>query len=106
MLSVLSRPFADALLAPSFMSAVDELWDLKGCADDKVMVRGGQSVAQVHKRWFRCHWLVAEATCLASSLPQPRRDYYQGKRDARKKVIAISLPVSKPLNIAVWGFGN
>lgn len=45
--------------------SVDELWDLKGCADDKAMRRGGKPVAQVHKRWFRCHWLIAEATCMA-----------------------------------------
>ncbi len=40
--------------------SVDALWDLKGCADDKIVRQGGASVPQVHKRWYMLHWLAAE----------------------------------------------
>mmetsp|Transcript_11734 Transcript_11734/g.28438 ORF Transcript_11734/g.28438 Transcript_11734/m.28438 type:complete len:388 (+) Transcript_11734:130-1293(+) len=66
------------------MRAVDELWDLKGCCDDKVVREGGVSVPQVHKRWYMLHWLVAEAVgdCVGI-LPLGRKRYKAGKTRAR-----------------------
>jgi hypothetical protein len=48
-----------------------EVYDLKGCADDKMMVRKGQRLNQVHKRCWNC-------TMKCHSTPE-RRDYKNAK---------------------------
>ena len=69
--------------------SLDTVWDLKGCADDKIMREHGKSVAQVHKRWFMLHWLVSEATC-GCLLPLERREYKAGKTRARTEKFALN----------------
>ena len=73
---------------PAGNNAPDTIWDLKGCADDKLVREHGKSVAQVHKRWFMLHWLVSEATggCM---LPQERKEYKQGKIRARTETFTL-----------------
>ena len=67
---------------------VDDLYDLKGCMDDKVVRSNGASLAQVHKRWYMVHWLVAEAS-FGCCLPTARTEYYDGKKRARGAVFGL-----------------
>ncbi|CAD7974435.1 unnamed protein product [Amoebophrya sp. A25] len=57
----------------------DALYDLKGCADDKLMMQKGKKIVAVRKRiWHLWMWC---GSCLWS---QQRRLYYTEKRLARK----------------------
>ncbi|CAJ1342494.1 unnamed protein product [Effrenium voratum] len=63
------------------------LYDLKGCADDKLLEKDGIPVTAVHKRiwnvpmWCSCTW------------SQDRRRYYEGKLEARQ--VDIPLPAEQ-----------
>lgn len=60
-------------------------YDLKGCADDKTLERGGKSIPPVRKRIWKLHmW------CSPCFLSEARRVYKKGKCDAFK----LNLPVS------------
>lgn len=50
------------------------LWDLKGCRDDKTLMKNGVSIEEVHKR---C-WNVTMDCCASDE----RIAYYEGKQDA------------------------
>jgi hypothetical protein len=67
-----------ANLAPPL---IDNRWDikydLKGCADDKILERSGKIVTPVRRRWYRVdRW----SKCCWSDL---RWEYWKGKEDAR-----------------------
>ena len=55
----------------------DEIYDLKGCRDDKLLVSGGERVTEIH---MRC-WKVPYFCCLwaCGATPQKRKSYYAGK---------------------------
>ena len=72
---------------PAGMSP-DTVWDLKGCADDKLVREHGKSVAQVHKRWFMLHWFVSECTG-SWMLPPERKKYKEGKTRARTEKFTL-----------------
>lgn len=60
------------------------LYDLKGCADDKMLEKDGQSIPAVHKRiWNVSMW----SSCCWSSA---RRRYHSGKVEARKVQVPIT----------------
>jgi hypothetical protein len=45
-----------ATTEPSYMDMFQEVYDLKGCADDKMMLRNGRRLEQVHNRcWMISH---------------------------------------------------
>ena len=54
-----------------------ELYDLKGCADDKAMIHNYKRVLQVHRRCWHC---CADCPCVIS---EERRLYRNLKREAR-----------------------
>lgn len=56
---------------------VKYLLDLKGCRDDKIMVKDGESVLGVHKRFFKLHMFCG--TCCWSA---ERKKYFEGKKEA------------------------
>jgi len=76
------------------------LYDLKGTADDKVMVVDGKRIEearhpprshaprspalQAHKRFYNISWMLAEAACGAGTAATPlaRRQYALGKEEA------------------------
>lgn len=63
---------------------VMELYDLKGCADDKTLVRDGEPIEAVHKRiWNVGMWLSK------SSWSEERVKYYNGKLAARDFTILL-----------------
>mmetsp|Transcript_41964 Transcript_41964/g.132290 ORF Transcript_41964/g.132290 Transcript_41964/m.132290 type:complete len:412 (-) Transcript_41964:460-1695(-) len=64
------------------------VFDLKGCADDKIIREKGESIPQVHKRWFMVHWLVSEGLC-DCILPSSRIRYKQGKTKSRQVVFNL-----------------
>merc|ERR1719375_999247 len=54
-----------------------QLYDLKGCADDKTLELDGKKIQDVHKRiWNLSMW------CGRCSWSEERRRYYKGKQDA------------------------
>eukprot|EP01065_Artemidia_motanka_P046358 TRINITY_DN7004_c0_g1_i1.p1 TRINITY_DN7004_c0_g1~~TRINITY_DN7004_c0_g1_i1.p1 ORF type:complete len:381 (+),score=55.43 TRINITY_DN7004_c0_g1_i1:95-1237(+) len=58
------------------------LFDLKGCRDDKLMERSGLPTPQVHKRCWKCNWLLGECCsccqcCKALCCLTPERIEYQ-----------------------------
>eukprot|EP00291_Cryptomonas_curvata_P007369 CAMPEP_0172194834 /NCGR_PEP_ID=MMETSP1050-20130122/25836_1 /TAXON_ID=233186 /ORGANISM="Cryptomonas curvata, Strain CCAP979/52" /LENGTH=77 /DNA_ID=CAMNT_0012870757 /DNA_START=1 /DNA_END=230 /DNA_ORIENTATION=+ len=66
-----------------------EKLDLKGTADDKMLVQDGTAVKQVHKRFYNIPWLAAEACCNSAGVPPERQRYAQGKREAREYRIKL-----------------
>lgn len=60
------------------------IYDLKGCADDKLIVKDGRSIKAVHKRiWNVGMWLSEK------SWTEDRKTYFQGKVDARRAQIEL-----------------
>eukprot|EP01062_Namystynia_karyoxenos_P017748 TRINITY_DN16567_c0_g1_i1.p1 TRINITY_DN16567_c0_g1~~TRINITY_DN16567_c0_g1_i1.p1 ORF type:complete len:381 (+),score=97.92 TRINITY_DN16567_c0_g1_i1:66-1208(+) len=54
------------------------LYDLKGCRDDKLMQEHGLPVDQVHKRCWKCNWLIGECCgCPKLCCLTPERQQYQ-----------------------------
>jgi hypothetical protein len=61
------------------------LYDLKGCADDKLIQRNGESIRAVHKRlWKVSMW------CGKVAWSDERRRYHQGKMEARDVNITMT----------------
>lgn len=67
----------------------DELYDIKGSADDKLLAERGERVADVHKRCYRLGWLLCEAT-YRCGIPDDRQRYVAGKYRARTTVFRLS----------------
>jgi hypothetical protein len=44
---------------------------------------------QEHKRWYKLHWMLAEATCAHAYVPQTRRTYVTAKRKARSQTFEL-----------------
>eukprot|EP00930_Biecheleria_cincta_P098131 TRINITY_DN89813_c0_g1_i1.p1 TRINITY_DN89813_c0_g1~~TRINITY_DN89813_c0_g1_i1.p1 ORF type:complete len:471 (+),score=110.46 TRINITY_DN89813_c0_g1_i1:88-1500(+) len=61
------------------------LYDLKGCADDKMLSKAGKRIDVVHKRFYNLHlWC---GTCLWSDA---RTTYYEGKVQARAEKFVVT----------------
>ena len=58
------------------------VYDLKGTADDKTLVKDGKSVFQQHKRFYRVDLLVRECFGCLRDVPVLRQRYVLGKREA------------------------
>mmetsp|Transcript_21047 Transcript_21047/g.47711 ORF Transcript_21047/g.47711 Transcript_21047/m.47711 type:complete len:344 (-) Transcript_21047:324-1355(-) len=59
----------------------DVVYDCKGTKDDKVVVREGKGVEQVHKRFYKLSWMLGEGIGIACT-PENRKIYREGKKDA------------------------
>lgn len=71
----------NSFLPPEIFNAAT-VYDLKGTADDKLIHQMGMKVQQIHKRWYKTHWLMAEGVGLNGAVPKNRQIYLQGKRHA------------------------
>lgn len=72
-----------ANLAPPLHDSWDFKYDLKGCADDKILEKGGKPVTPVRRRWYRAdRW----SKCCWTDL---RWKYKEGKESARKLEFAF-----------------
>lgn len=58
------------------------LYDLKGTADDKTLVRDGLSVPHAHKRFYQLNLIVRECFGCYRDVPVPRQRYIKGKHEA------------------------
>lgn len=60
---------------PNLPARLNKLYDLKGCADDKLLVDAGEKVPEVHKRIWKAHlWCGCGG--------EPRAKYFNGKLEA------------------------
>ena len=78
----IGRVLVMANCLPTHVDTWSGLYDLKGSADDKVMVEDGERVPEVHKRCWNLSWMLCEATGCNKGIPQGRMRYRLGKRRA------------------------
>ena len=67
---------------PAHINSWSGLYDLKGSADDKIMVEDGERVPEMHKRCWNASWMLCEATGCNKGVPLSRQRYLSGKRKA------------------------
>lgn len=72
----------------------DLIYDLKGTADDKTLVRNGKTVDEVHKRFWRLDWMFLEAI---GKVTKNRLRYVQGKREAFTSSIILTTEQKKEI---------
>ena len=65
----------------------DYIFDLKGSADDKTLMKGGQSIDEVHKRFWRLDWIILEAL---GQITKKRIQYVEGKKEAYTRSIFLA----------------
>lgn len=93
LLSMILLHFQDLLSGRQFMAMRNEvgdgpfsvLYDLKGCADDRMLEINGQHIEPVHKRFWRLHMWCGR--CLWS---KARHVYFDGKRSAAEAVLLMT----------------
>jgi len=56
-----------------------QLYDLKGTADDKTLVKDGVDVPQAHKRFYNLPVMVKEWFACYRDVPVPRQRHIAGK---------------------------
>lgn len=67
------------------MGPFKAIYDLKGCADDKLIVKDGRSIKAIHKRiWNVGMWLSQK------TWTEERQTYFQGKVEARRAQIELT----------------
>ncbi len=71
--------------------------DVKGTADDKVLVEDGTRVPEVHKRCWNLKWMLSEAIGCEKCVPTQRRRYIAGKKTAYR----IPLYVTKDQKVEI-----
>ena len=67
---------------PANIKTWNGLYDLKGSADDKVLIDDGVPVIEAHKRCWKLSWMASEALGCDRCIPVTRRRYLSGKRKA------------------------
>ena len=72
----------------------DLIYDLKGTADDKTLVRNGKTVDEVHKRFWRLDWMFLEAI---GKVTKNRLRYVEGKREAFTSSIILTTEQKKEI---------
>lgn len=78
----LGRFLCMANCLPTHVRSWSGLYDLKGSADDKVMVEDGEVVEEIHKRCWNVSWMVCEASGCGKGIPASRTRYLSGKKRA------------------------
>ena len=67
-----------------------KVYDLKGTADDKLMVLDGEEVEQVHKRCWNVPWMASEGCMGGCAVDDLRKRYKRGKTTAFNDVHRMS----------------
>lgn len=67
-----------------------KVYDLKGTADDKLMVLDGEEVEQVHKRCWNVPWMASEGCMGGCAVDDLRKRYKRGKMTAFNDVHRMS----------------
>jgi len=65
------------------------LYDLKGCRDDKTLVKEGADIEEVHMRCWDCNMMCWQH-CLGDHASEEREKYYQGKCHALECLLHTS----------------
>ena len=65
---------------PAHIETWNGLYDLKGSADDKVLIDDGERVIEAHKRCWKLNWMAGEAFGCNKCIPVTRRRYLSGKK--------------------------
>jgi len=75
---------------PTHVQQWSGIYDLKGSADDKVMIEDGERMPEVHKRCWNFSWMLCEATGCNKGIPLGRRRYVAGKKHAYRTPIYVT----------------
>lgn len=86
---------------PAHVHSWSGLYDLKGSADDKIMVEDGERVPEVHKRCWNVSWMLCEATGCNKGVPISRQRYLSGKRKAFQVPIYLTKEQKEEVMFAV-----
>tara|TARA_B100000401_G_C52541416_1_gene593992 strand:+ start:74 stop:679 length:606 start_codon:yes stop_codon:yes gene_type:complete len=78
----LGRFIVVANCLPANIKTWNSLYDLKGSADDKVLIDDDVPVIEAHKRCWKLSWMASEALGCDRCIPVTRRRYLSGKRKA------------------------
>eukprot|EP00982_Pelagococcus_subviridis_P017221 31524-Pelagococcus_subviridis.AAC.10 len=82
---------------PTHVESWSGIFDVKGTADDKVLVEDGTRVPEVHKRCWNLKWMLSEAIGCEKCVPTQRRRYIAGKKTAYR----IPLYVTKDQKVEI-----
>jgi hypothetical protein len=86
----------NSLLTTPGFGAFDEMLDLKGCADDKMLEVKGHKIEVVHKRFWNLHmWLGRRFWSEA------REVYFEHKKAARKWSVALPKDIQEQIAAAI-----
>lgn len=75
---------------PAHIETWNGLYDLKGSADDKVLIDDGERVIEAHKRCWKLNWMAGEAFGCNKCIPVTRRRYLSGKKKAYNMPIHLT----------------
>lgn len=75
---------------PAYINSWSGLYDLKGSADDKILIEDGVQVPEAHKRFWNIDLVVCEATGCNKGVPFARKQYVKGKRQAYDTPIYVT----------------
>ena len=85
---------------PLHIKKWDMIYDLKGTADDKTLVRSGNTVEEIHKRFWRLDWMFLEAI---GKVSKKRLHYVEGKREAYTSSIILTTEQKKEVMKMIKG---
>ncbi len=88
--NTLGRFIAIVNCLPAHIDTWSGLYDLKGSADDKVLVEDGTKVPEAHKRFWNIDLILCEATGCNKGVPFVRKQYLKGKRQAYEMPIYVT----------------
>jgi hypothetical protein len=88
--TTLGKFIAMANCLPACINSWSGLYDLKGSADDKILVEDGVQVPEAHKRFWNIDLVVCEATGCNKGVPFARKQYVKGKRQAYDTPIYVT----------------
>mmetsp|Transcript_10380 Transcript_10380/g.43009 ORF Transcript_10380/g.43009 Transcript_10380/m.43009 type:complete len:320 (+) Transcript_10380:317-1276(+) len=86
----LGKFIAMANCLPACINSWSGLYDLKGSADDKILIEDGVQVPEAHKRFWNIDLVVCEATGCNKGVPFARKQYVKGKRQAYDTPIYVT----------------
>ena len=88
--NTLGRFIAIVNCLPAHIDTWSGLYDLKGSADDKVLVEDGTKVPEAHKRFWNIDLILCEATGCNKGVPFVRKQYLKCKRQAYEMPIYVT----------------
>lgn len=97
----LGRFVAMANCLPTYVDRWSGLYDLKGSADDKVLIEDGEPTPEVHKRCWHLGLMVREAAGCTRGTPLDRQRYVAGKKAAYQTPIYVTKEQKQELMSAI-----